>query len=188
MGWRRYLFYMRHRLGRMEGTGYSIAAGFASGAAMSMTPFMGFHFILSALLAWVLRGNLLASAIGTVVGNPWTFPLIFFWTYKLGCFMLGTEGLAEPFEGLAFSAVLHDPWQALKPVLWPMIVGSAPTAFVVWWVSYWLLLKLIEQYKRQRTERRRRRALEIREQRQAAREKNDKADFDETDFDGADHE
>ena len=37
-----------------------------------------FHILLAMLLALLIRGNLIASGIGTVVGNPWTFPLIWF--------------------------------------------------------------------------------------------------------------
>ena len=64
------------RLKRLQGTPYSIATGFACGVAISFTPFIGFHMILAALTAWLIRGNIIASAIGTIVGNPWTFPFI----------------------------------------------------------------------------------------------------------------
>ena len=67
-GWRRSSTYVAHRIGRLPGTSYSIAAGFACGAAVSFTPLIGFHFALAALLALLVRGNLLASALGTAVG------------------------------------------------------------------------------------------------------------------------
>ena len=41
--------------------------------------------------AFVVRGNYLAAAIGTAVGNPWTFPFIWAGTYRLGSFMLGNR-------------------------------------------------------------------------------------------------
>ena len=53
-----------------------VAAGVAAGAFTSFTPFMGLHFLFAALFAWAIRGNLLASALGTFVGNPLTFPFI----------------------------------------------------------------------------------------------------------------
>lgn len=161
MGWRRYFSFMRHRLGRMQGTPHSIAAGFASGAALSVTPFMGVHFLLSAMLAWIVRGNILASAIGTLLGNPWTFPLFFYWTYKIGCLILGLDGLASPFQGFVLADILRHPYQTLEPVIWPMMVGSVPFGFVVWWLFYWPLHKVIAGYKRQRLERRHRRALDL---------------------------
>ncbi|MFD1379243.1 DUF2062 domain-containing protein [Fodinicurvata halophila] len=43
--WKRSARYVGHRLGRIPSTPYSIAAGFASGAAISFTPLLGFHFL-----------------------------------------------------------------------------------------------------------------------------------------------
>ena len=73
MGWRRTLQYYRHRALRLPGTPASIARGIACGAAVSFTPFVGLHFILAFAMAWLIGGNLLAAAIGTIVGNPLTF-------------------------------------------------------------------------------------------------------------------
>jgi len=50
-GWRRASRYMAHRVRRLPGTPYRIAAGVASGAAVSFTPFIGLHFVAAALLA-----------------------------------------------------------------------------------------------------------------------------------------
>lgn len=43
---------------------------------MSFTPFIGFHFVLAAAVTMMMCSNLIASAVGTVVGNPITFPFI----------------------------------------------------------------------------------------------------------------
>jgi uncharacterized protein (DUF2062 family) len=61
-----------------------IALGFAARAFVSFTPFIGVHFILAGLLAFALRASILASAIGTVVGNPVSFPFIWLAAYNLG--------------------------------------------------------------------------------------------------------
>ncbi len=60
-GWRRAFSYVAHRLARLPGTPYSIAAGFACGAAISFTPFLGLHFVLAGLLAWALGANIIAA-------------------------------------------------------------------------------------------------------------------------------
>jgi uncharacterized protein (DUF2062 family) len=110
-GWRRSSTYVAHRIGRLPGTSYSIAAGFACGAAVSFTPLIGFHFVLAAMLALIVRGNLLASALGTVVGNPWTFPGIWLATYRLGSMVLGQpqEGLTP--ERLTLMLIVEQPGQ-----------------------------------------------------------------------------
>ncbi len=161
MGWRRYGIYLRHRLGRMQGTPHSVAAGFAAGAAMSMTPFMGLHIALSLALAWLLRGNLISAALGTLVGNPWTLPFILLGIYNIGCLLLGQPMSDSPFHGVSFGDALHHPWSALEPIFWPMVLGSIPAATVVWFLAYWPLRRAIERYKMQRTERRHARALEL---------------------------
>ncbi len=168
MGWRRYATYLRHRLVRMPGTSHSVAIGFAAGAAMSMTPFMGFHFILSAAFAWFLRGNILASAVGTIIGNPWTFPMIWVGTYEIGCLMLGIDAHAISIRGHTVAEVMHDPWGVLSPVLLPMVLGSVPAGVVVFFAAYWPAAKIIDRYKRQRMERRHRRALAMMERMTAA--------------------
>lgn len=104
IGWRRAAKYLGHRIARLPGTPYSIAAGFACGAAVSFTPFFGLHFLFAALLALALRANVLASAFGTIVGNPWTFPLIYAAAHPLGQAILGRDGVASATVG----DVMHD--------------------------------------------------------------------------------
>ena len=91
-GWRRAGKYFWYRIVRMPGTPYSIAAGLACGVAVSFTPFLGIHFILAAIFAWIIRANLLASAIGTAAGNPYSFPFIWVLVYNVGIVILGWEG------------------------------------------------------------------------------------------------
>lgn len=143
----------------MPGTAHAVAAGLASGAAMSMTPFIGFHFLLAALLAWALRGNLLASAIGTAVGNPWTFPLIWIWSYRLGCWILGRNPTEDPMQQRSMVEALQSPLEALTPLLLPMMVGSLPAVIVVWFGIYWPVRGAIGKYRQKRTERRQRKAM-----------------------------
>ena len=35
-------------------------------------------------LAWILRGSMAAAIIGTLFGNPWTFPFIWYLSYEVG--------------------------------------------------------------------------------------------------------
>ncbi|MGH6942940.1 MAG: DUF2062 domain-containing protein [Geminicoccaceae bacterium] len=154
IGWRRSGVYVLKRLARLSGTPHSIAAGFASGAALAFTPFMGFHIILSVLLALLVRGNYVAAAVGTLVGNPWTFPLIWVSTYKLGHLLLG--GVELPVAHLS-PLTLQTLFSNLHALLWPMTVGSVPMAIVAWFVSYFPLVRLIAAYQHARRRRRERR-------------------------------
>lgn len=170
MGWGRVVVYLWHRVGRLHGTPHSIADGFACGAAISFTPFVGAHFILAALTSWFSRGNIIAGLIGTAVGNPWTFPFIWWWTYTLGTKMgAGTAVTARPdvlgivvdLPGVVARAALRFDidWTYLDnlwAVIWPMMVGSVPTFIVVWLTTYALVKPMVAAYQTRRIARRRR--------------------------------
>jgi len=163
-GWHRSTRYVFHRVARIPGSAYSLAAGFACGAAISFTPFIGLHFVLSALLALLIRANVLASAIGTVVGNPWTFPFIWVGVYNVGSWILRADGVNA--KEVDFLEVLTHSMQAFHrldfaylaetsgPVLWPMLVGCVPVAVLVWFVCYVPLLPMIKKYQAARHHRR----------------------------------
>jgi len=147
LGWGRAARYVGHRLGRLPGSPYRIAAGFACGAAVSFTPFMGFHFVLAMGLSLLLRGNVIASAVGTAVGNPWTFPLIWAWTFHSGRWLLGEVGRVPVYpESMTLTYIFEHPWQ----VLWPMTIGSLPTALVAWFVFFWPVRSMVSQYQKAR--------------------------------------
>lgn len=112
------------RLARLRTSPHSLSLGFAAGAFASFTPLLGFHFLLAALLAMVVRGNVLASLAGTVVGNPVTFPLIWLATYKLGSVITGPgqEIAPPPVSSMAWS----DYGLGFQATLWPMLVGAVP--------------------------------------------------------------
>lgn len=155
IGFKRSVKYLGYRLARLPGTPYSLAAGFAFGAAISFTPFVGLHFVLGGLFAWIFRANILASAIGTAVGNPWTFPFIWTLLYNLGYWMLGrstseTGGYSEgTLEGLLDTLWQHG-WnsvaQIFVDVLYPMLIASVPIFVIVWALFFYPLRGLIRKF------------------------------------------
>src|SRR5690606_19649771 len=94
MGLRRYGTYLRKRVLRLSASPHSIAAGVASGAAVSMFPLIGLHFILGFVLAFITRGNMIAAAVGTAWGNPFTFPFFFAAAYGIGDWLMGGGGIS----------------------------------------------------------------------------------------------
>lgn len=178
MGWRRLGVYLLMRLTRLSGTSHSIAVGFACGAAISFTPLVGLHIVLAILLAFMLRGHVIAAAVGTVVGNPWTFPFIWLATYKVGQVMLGSAEAAPWPAVTMFKHVMVDladlvwptltgqgSWQAVKAVLldlraliWPMAIGSVPLALIAGFITYFPVMRAINAYQDARQRRREKRA------------------------------
>ena len=153
MGWGRVFRFWTFKLKRLQGSPYAIACGFACGAAVSFTPFIGFHFILAAVLAWVMRGNVIAAAIGTAVGNPWTFPFIWAGIMWIGTWILGYERGQELPAELTFGAIFEQP----GTVLLPMLVGGLPTGVIVWLLFFFPIRRVVGNYQHHRQARRLRR-------------------------------
>ncbi len=148
-GWRRAGIYVWHRLARLPGTPHSIAAGFACGVAISFTPFLGLHILLGCALAYMVRGNILATVIGTVAGNPWTFPLFYALTGTIGAAILGNDMVAE-IPVWDWDAIFMSPADYLLkflPVVFPLIVGAVPVATAVWFLVYLVFKGLITKYR-----------------------------------------
>lgn len=145
-GWRRSLRYFGKRVLRLSDSPHAIALGFAFGVGVSWTPFVGFHFVMSAVLAYFLGGNVVASALGTVVGNPLTFPAMWWLAYELGHLMLGTESGGQVLPGTAGA----PPWYDVLPILEPMLLGAVPLGVVSGLASYLIVRALVRTYQHAR--------------------------------------
>ena len=149
-GWRRSTKYLLKRVLRLSGTPHAIALGFAAGVFASFTPLVGFHFSIGFLLAWVAGGNLIASAFGTFIGNPVTFPLIWAGTYRFGNWILGSHPAVEnPNIDISAGLFVHSV-DVILPLFKPMMVGSIPVGIIAAIVSYFPVRNMIEAYQRRR--------------------------------------
>lgn len=182
MGWGRWSTYFRHRVGRLPGSPQSIAIGFACGAAVSFTPFIGLHILVACGVAWLAGGSLLAAALGTIVGNPWTFPFIWLGVYRLGILILGGEAMALSLSTLTFTHLREHFWD----IFVPMAVGSLPVAILVWLVFFFLIRTIVARYQQMRRKRiAKRRMREIkaaRAEREAGEDASAKAEQDASDM------
>ena len=126
-GFRRAFAYLKQRLIRLPGSDYSLAMGFTCGVVVSFTPFVGFHFFLAGLLAWMLRGNVLVSAVATLVGNPWTFPLFWLASLRTGRRILDQFGLT----GGRPPADVQEIWLQPLALMVPWAAGSIALMLLV---------------------------------------------------------
>lgn len=142
MGPKRYALYLARRTQRLRASPHAVAAGIASGAAVSVFPFIGFHFILGFVLAFFTRGSMLAAAIGTAFGNPFTFPIIFTATYNLGRLLLpGEQQAAEALlEGTDMTHLMGDMaaegFAGFWPVFQAMLIGAVPLSVLTYLAFY----------------------------------------------------
>jgi uncharacterized protein (DUF2062 family) len=110
-------------------------------------------------MAWCIRSSIVASAIGTAVGNPWTFPFIWTWTHNLGLWMgfdaqriVSNDGsIFEFFFDEAYKAILDFDFiligETIWPIIGPMLLGCLPTVIFVWVLFYFLIRALITYYR-----------------------------------------
>ncbi|WP_062211924.1 DUF2062 domain-containing protein [Aureimonas sp. AU12] len=154
--WRRSLRYMQKRVLRLRATPHAIAAGVAAGVFATFTPFLGFHFLLAFALAYVMSGNLAAAALGCLLGNPLTYPLIWASTYETGRYLTAAElpdghapeGLGQALSHMNIAAI----W---KPYLEPMLVGSLPLGLgfaALAYVAVFFAARSFQAAKHRRTE------------------------------------
>lgn len=147
-GFRKAWNYRMLRLSRLRVCPHRLSLGFAAGAFASFTPLIGFHFLLAAALALLLRANVLASLAGTVVGNPLTFPLIWLATYKLGTFMTGTTASASTAATMAAPSAWTEIGASLQGALLPMLLGAVPLGLLGAAASYALCYVSLQRIKR----------------------------------------
>ncbi len=164
-GWLRAGRYLWQRTIRLSGSPHDIALGLAIGAFVSANPIIGTHILWAAAIVYFIGGNFIAAMLGTWVGNPLTFPLIWPTVFNLGNWILGSYGDSAVVEGLSFSLLVNAPLDSLVPIIGPMFVGWIPVGFVlgilVYYPSYWR----IEAYQKQRRERLKRKRAAARKKR-----------------------
>ena len=148
MGWRRTARYFGHKLRRLPESSEAVAAGFALGLAVSITPLLGAHTILSVICARAARASVVAAFMATFVLNPWTAPPVWLATYYLGKLMAGDPfdgrlpGFVGMFRGLTEAVLTLDGRlfvEKVWPVFGPMLLGSLPLGALAGVTSYILI-------------------------------------------------
>ena len=172
-GWKRAFQYVKHRLNRLPDPPHRIARGIFAGVLTSFTPFFGFHFVVAAIIAKVIRGNILAGLLATFFGNPLTFGYIAFSSMGIGRWVFGLErphggegSVGEHFLGA---------WRDLKTNIWalftkdtadwsrlgqfyddvflPYLVGGMISGTATALVIYFVSVPIISRYKIHRSKR-----------------------------------
>lgn len=143
--------YFTKRILRLTAAPHAVAAGVAAGVFASFLPFVGFHFLIAAIAAFLLRGNIVASALGTAIGNPITFPFIWAATLGLGRYILYGQnpGNLVPLQ-LGQVMTQLDIVQLWEPLIKPMTVGGIPLGVLVAVVFYSLTRSALVAFRERR--------------------------------------
>lgn len=171
-GWARAFTYVKHRLHRLPDPPHRIARGIFAGVFTTFTPFYGLHFLVAAVLAWVLRGSIPAALLGTFFGNPLTYVPIGVASLQTGHFILGRAGPGEDEVRRSlggkfldagddlrnnFVAMFSDraaDWHSLHvfydEVFFPYMIGGIVPGIITALVCYYLSLPVIQAYQNRR--------------------------------------
>ena len=130
----------------MPASPYAISSGFACGSMVSFTPLLGLHFILAVIFAYIMRGNVIAALIGTVVGNPLTFPFIWGVIYKIGTYVTTIKHVKLN-QDINFDMIINQTYE----IFFPMFVGGIIIAPMVWIITYFIIYSFVSSFKNRKT-------------------------------------
>lgn len=168
-GFLRAIQYVRLRLTRLPDEPHRIARGVFAGVFVSFTPFFGIHFIFAALIAWLIRGNILAALLATFVGNPLTTPFIALTSVEFGHWLLDVDypltflSIVAAFTNAGnelwhnFRAIFTDEvtrWDSLarfwETIYLPYLIGGILPGLVVSLLFYWGTIPVLNAYQKVR--------------------------------------
>ena len=179
-GWSRAFEYVKHRVRRLPDTPEKISRGIAAGVFAAFTPFYGLHFIFAALLARLMRGNILAALLATFFGNPLTYIPIGVASLGTGYWLLGIPfnpallGFGRRLQhdyctlgcrfGNAFSDITHNLWAIFTPskadwrgvidfywdIFFPYMIGGIIPGLICGGICYYISVPVITAYQNRR--------------------------------------
>ena len=153
IGWLRFATYIKKRIIRLADTPHRIALGLAFGIAASFNPFVGTHILQSLILCTIFRANYIAAAIGTIIGNPLTFPFFWWAAIWLGNIILTLMGFENALDAKLIAldtikSLVEDPGSVFLPwVIGGYVIGAALIP-----VSYMLFKPIVTIAKAARTQ------------------------------------
>lgn len=146
---------------RLQGDPHSLALGVAIGLFIGITPTVPLHTALILILAWLLRGNILAALLAaTVVSNPLTWLPQYYFSWRLGSWLLPGQLSWERIQALlglftsgpSFKQSLILLGQLGLKAATVMLLGGVLLAIPFTCTGYILTLKLFRAIRKKRME------------------------------------
>jgi uncharacterized protein len=85
----RTLKYLQLRFIRLRGQPHEIALGVAFGVFAGAMPIVPFQTAFAVFLALLFKGSKIAAALGTWISNPLNWYFLYFYSYKIGAWIIG---------------------------------------------------------------------------------------------------
>lgn len=99
-----------------------VAASFAIGVFLGMSPLLGLHTILGIAAAYAFRLNKFVTLVGVFITNPWTIVPIYTFATWFGAKLLGVKQLIPDIDWshLDYTKLIVE----MEHLLWPFVVGT----------------------------------------------------------------
>lgn len=115
-GYSRIWHYLVWRVKRLPGTPEFIATGLAIGVGINFWPYLFTHLITGYILCRLLKGSIIAMFIGTLLGNPWTFAVVYPIMFRIGKVLLGARLFHPQHSDDAVVRSLENVWDRIWPI------------------------------------------------------------------------
>ena len=130
----------------------------AFGIFTGMMPIMPFQMALSVALALVFKGSKITAALGTWVSNPLNWYFLYYFSYKLGAWVLGMEGYSAIFttimdmvrSGVESMVIVEKILQSGGLMAAAFLLGGVIMGTVVALPSYFVFLYIFKRIRRWR--------------------------------------
>ncbi len=153
--------YLYLRFIRLRGQPHELALGMAIGIFAGSMPIMPFQIALAVALALVFKGSKIAAALGTWISNPANWYFLYYYSYKIGAWILKLPRSNEVFASILASArqgesgmvIMGKIMDAGGHMIAAFLLGGLVMACVTGPISYFLFLKVfraLEQWRKRR--------------------------------------
>jgi uncharacterized protein (DUF2062 family) len=101
--YRRTMKYLFLRFVRLRGHPRELALGMALGVFAGSMPILPFQTAFAIFLALIFKGSKITAAMGTWISNPLNWYFLYYYSYKIGAWMLGLPSTNKVFHSLMAS-------------------------------------------------------------------------------------
>lgn len=161
-GYSRIWPYLVWRVKRLPGTPEFIAMGLAIGVGINFWPLLFTHLVIGYIFCRLLKGSVIAMFIGTLLGNPWTFAIVYPIMYRIGKVVLGAKNLHHRHSELVVQS-METLWSRIWPIeSWqnfviifqelflPLVIGGFLLGLPCILVTYYMTRKALHTYQEQK--------------------------------------
>lgn len=143
----RWLRRLYRRVMAMQGTPEYLARGLSVGVFAGCFPFFGFQMLIGVSFAVLFRGHKLLAVAGTWVSNPFTYIPIYLFNYKLGRWLLGSQG--PLFEDWGNLHSIEDIVGVGAEFVLSLLLGCFVTGIISAILTYFVSLRMIRYWRQQ---------------------------------------